>query len=344
MGNKRKNQRIPVVAVLLIGLCLAIPALPVVAGDPSDEADKAYPATSTPDLPGEENPPNLQSTPFAEYPGAPDTRPRTYAAPLQLRPEDHYWFARPIPSNGVNWIDIEYRYGSDYNGTMSSHSGVDLPAKSGTPVLAAADGVVNWAGKGLFNHVTDQADPYGLAISIRHDFGYLGQPLYTAYAHLRRIDVTAGQRVTAGQQIGIVGDTGDTTGPHLHFEVRIGEDTFYHTRNPELWLVPPEGYGVLAGSIESSNGWQYEKYPLQLTRLEKGPSWSLLTYYGNVVHSDDIYKENFVISDLPAGAYLVDTWIYWKHYYFTVDVAAGQTTFVRMRSGISPEINPPLLP
>jgi murein DD-endopeptidase MepM/ murein hydrolase activator NlpD len=344
MGNSRKTHRIPVVAAFILLLCLAIPALPVVAGDPQEESANAYPATPTAGWMDEASPPELQPTPFLDYPETSNSRPPSYRAPLQMRPEDHYWFSRPIPSNGINWIDIEYRYGTDFNGEMSSHAGVDLPAKAGTPVLAAADGVVNWAGKGLFNHASDIADPYGLAISIRHDFGYLGQPLFTAYAHLRQIDVIAGQRVVAGQQIGIVGDTGDTTGPHLHFEVRVGEDTFYNTRNPELWLVPPEGYGVLAGRIESSSGWLYEEYSFKLTRLEKGPQWSLLTYSGNVYHADDIYKENFVISDLPAGSYLMDTWIWWKHYYFTIDVAAGQTTFVRMRSGINPEINPPLLP
>jgi hypothetical protein len=344
MGKSRKIHRIPAIGVGILLLCLAIPALPVLAGDPPDGTSSVNSGTPTPPSVDADIPPALVPTPFLDYPDPSANRPPSYKAPLQLRPEDHYWFDRPIPSNGINWIDIEYRYGTDFSGTMSSHSGVDLPAKSGTPVLAAADGVVNWAGKGLFNHAFDIDDPYGNAVSIRHDFGYLGQPLFTAYGHMRQIDVVAGQRVTAGQQIGIVGDTGDTTGPHLHFEVRVGEDSFYNTRNPELWLVPPEGYGVLAGRIESSSAWLYEKYPFKLTRLEKGPQWSLQTYSGNVVHADDIYQENFVISDLPAGSYLLDTWIWWAHYYFTVDIAPGETTFVLMHSGISPQINPPLLP
>lgn len=328
--------------LVILSALLAISAIPVLAGGAVPEVLSILSGTPDLDSVDVEIPPTLEPTSVLDYPGMPQRRPPSYKTPLQLRPEDHYWFDRPIPSTGINWIDIEYRYGTDYNGTMSSHSGVDLPAKAGTPVLAAADGVVKWAGMGLFYHTPNPSDPYGNAISILHDFGYQGRSLYTVYAHLRQIDVQSGQRVTAGQQIGIVGNTGDTTGPHLHFEVRVGEDTFDNTRNPELWLVPPEGYGVLAGRIESSDSWLLNKYPFTLTQLEKGPQWELQTYWGNVVHADDLYMENFVISDLPAGTYLFDTWVWWKHYYFTVDVAPGQTTFVVIHSGISPVFNPPI--
>lgn len=341
MGNSRKAHRMSATGAVVLLLCLAIPAIPVVAGDILNESLSPDAYTPTPGTSQADMPPSLESTPVLDYPGLSQIRPPSYKAPLQLRPEDHYWFDRPIPSNNVNWIEIEYRYGTDYYGKMSSHSGVDFPAQGGTPVLAAADGVVNWAGTGLWNHYPASDDPYGKAVTIRHDFGYRGETLYTAYAHLRRIDVLAGQRVTAGQQIGLVGDSGDTTGAHLHFEVRVGEDSFYNTRNPELWLVPPEGYGVLAGRIESSTAWLLTDYSFNLTRLEKGPQWSLETYGGNVVNADNIYQENFVVSDLPAGTYLIDTWVWWKHYYFTVDVAPGQTTFVLIHSGVSPVINPP---
>jgi murein DD-endopeptidase MepM/ murein hydrolase activator NlpD len=210
-------------------------------------------------------------------------------------------------------------------------------------VIAAADGVVNWAGMGLFGHYPNKDDPYGNAVSIRHDFGYRGQPVFTVYAHLSQIDVEIGQQVKAGDVIGLIGMTGKATGPHLHFEVRIGEDSFYNTRNPELWLVPPEGYGVLAGRIETTDSWPMDGYPFTLTQLEKGPEYRLQTYIGNITNPDDIYQENFVVSDLPAGTYLIDTWVWWEHYYFTVDIAPGQTTFVVIHSGLSPLINPPLV-
>jgi murein DD-endopeptidase MepM/ murein hydrolase activator NlpD len=92
--------------------------------------------------------------------------------------------------------------------------------------------------------VEDLTDPYGLAVALRHDFGYDVRRLYTVYAHLESTLVWPGQRVEAGEQIGSVGDTGRATAPHLHFEVRLGENRYFDTRNPELWMVPAEGWGA----------------------------------------------------------------------------------------------------
>ena len=70
---------------------------------------------------------------------------------------------------------------------------------------------------------------------------------------MRSENVTVGQFVSTGDQLGEVGDTGYTTGPHLHFEIRIGKNTYFHTRNPELWVAPSQGWGVLAGRIMDSS-------------------------------------------------------------------------------------------
>ena len=87
------------------------------------------------------------------------------------------------------------------------HNGVDLAAPTGTPVYATADGIVGRA---------DWFSSYGLYISIDH-----GGEIETRYAHLSRLAVAAGDRVEAGDVIGYVGSTGRSTGPHLHYEVRI---------------------------------------------------------------------------------------------------------------------------
>lgn len=89
--------------------------------------------------------------------------------------------------------------GSDF------HLGNDLAAATGTPVLAAADGVVRYAG----THSS-----YGNYLRILHANGD-----ETLYAHLQYLFVHSGQSVSAGQCIGTVGETGNTTGPHLHFEI-----------------------------------------------------------------------------------------------------------------------------
>jgi murein DD-endopeptidase MepM/ murein hydrolase activator NlpD len=336
----RKGCSISSIALLVLA-ALAMPVFPVLAGKGFSPSAETVTAEGYYDIFG--TPPAFDPTSLLEYPTVSTERPACYKAPLQLRPEDHYWFDRPIPSTYVNWIDTEYRYGGDYYGMLEPHNGVDIPAKAKTPVIAAADGVVNWTGYGLFGHFENKNDPYGLAISIRHDFGYLNQPVFSVYAHLSRIDVKKGQRVKAGEQIGLVGSTGKASGPHLHFEVRVGEDSFYNSRNPELWMVPPVGYGVLAGRIETVDSWSMMDYPFTLRREDTRMEWKSLTYVGNVAHPDDIYQENFVVGDLPAGTYTFDTWVWWRHYYFQVNVAPGQTTFVIIHSGLDPLINPPMV-
>lgn len=88
------------------------------------------------------------------------------------------------------------------------HEGVDIGAATGTPVVASKAGTVSFAG---------YAGGYGNVIYITHEGGWS-----TRYAHLSSIGVTAGQRVEQGQRIGAVGNTGTSTGPHLHFEIRKG--------------------------------------------------------------------------------------------------------------------------
>ena len=91
---------------------------------------------------------------------------------------------------------------------MRQHNGIDYAAPTGTPVRAVGDGVVDFAG---------WQSGYGNVVELRH-----GNDRSTLYAHLSRIEVRRGQRVEQGQHIGAVGATGWATGPHLHFEFRVG--------------------------------------------------------------------------------------------------------------------------
>jgi peptidoglycan hydrolase-like protein with peptidoglycan-binding domain len=88
------------------------------------------------------------------------------------------------------------------------HAGVDVKAPTGAPVTAAAPGRVVWAGY--------RAGGWGLLVTIAHRDG-----VRTMYAHLSRVGVRLGERVGVGTRVGRVGATGDATGPHLHFEVRL---------------------------------------------------------------------------------------------------------------------------
>ncbi|MFD2765741.1 M23 family metallopeptidase [Micromonospora eburnea] len=108
-----------------------------------------------------------------------------------------------IPMAGA---EITSCYGPRW-GTL--HAGIDFAMPSGTPIHAAAAGTVVKAG--------DAGDGYGNSVFIDHHNGYL-----THYAHQSRLIVGVGDKVTAGQVIGYEGSTGDSTGPHLHFEVHQG--------------------------------------------------------------------------------------------------------------------------
>ena len=115
-----------------------------------------------------------------------------------------------LPENDERGIFISRPFGfSDVMGSefKKEHAGIDFPAETGTPVLAAADGTVTGAGF---------TAGYGNYVIIDHEEG-----CSTVYAHMEDILTEVGETVKKGDQIGTVGSTGRSTGPHLHFELRI---------------------------------------------------------------------------------------------------------------------------
>lgn len=201
----------------------------------------------------------------------------------------------------------------------------------GTPVLAAGPGEVVWAGWGLYTgDPTNTNDPYGLAVVILHDFGFRDQPLFTVYAHLERIDVYPGEWLETGDNLGIVGQTGFTTGSHLHFEVRIGENSYYNTSNPELWIVPSQGTGVFVMRLSDSYNNPLPDLEVSLKSDETGTEWTLRTYPSLGVTSDQYYQENLVLSDLPAGSYSL-SFIYFIKQEINFQIRAGQISYLAYR-------------
>lgn len=105
-------------------------------------------------------------------------------------------------------ITSTFGYRSDpFNGRSAMHGGIDFKGATGSPIMAAAKGRVVYAGR---------KGGYGNFVEVDH-----GNGLRTRYAHMSRIDVTVGQAIEAGETLGGLGSTGRSTGPHLHFEVRI---------------------------------------------------------------------------------------------------------------------------
>jgi lysostaphin len=132
------------------------------------------------------------------------------------------------PINGYplpNIVEVTAGYGWQIDpaiGDVVFHSGVDLAADAGIPVLAVGSGTIAFA--------EEQGD-YGNLVVINHSQG-----LQTRYAQLESITVTVGQTVSQGQEIGTVGATGRVVSPHLHFEVRTNSDLGWVARDPADYI------------------------------------------------------------------------------------------------------------
>jgi murein DD-endopeptidase MepM/ murein hydrolase activator NlpD len=280
--------------------------------------------------------PTAQSTPGSE------NRPPLYPIPWAISPHDHFFFARPISADYPAEPLWDFRYGGVYFGPDEVHTGIDIPAPRGTPVVAAGPGTVVWAGVGLYTGSPyNLEDPYGNAVVIRHDFGYQGQALFTVYAHMEEIEVILGQWLNTGDLIGKVGTTGFTTGPHLHFEVRLGKDDFFATRNPELWMAPAQGWGVLAGRVVSWANRPLTSYRVYARNVDTNRKWTVFTYGPSTVNSDDYYQENVVLSDLPAGVYEIDCQYAGLDNKVTLQILPGQVTYFAFKGYHGFTFDPP---
>jgi len=257
-------------------------------------------------------------------------RPPLYPIPWEPTPHDHFYFYRPIGADQVNWPLASYRYGGVFFDDVV-HTGIDIPAPKGTPVLAAGSGKVIWAGYGLYFLSHNMGDPYGLAVAIKHDFGYQGNSLFTVYGHMDEIYVYSGQEISAGDKIGIVGETGKVTGPHLHFEVRMGKNNFFGSRNPELWISPPTGWGVLAARVMRTDGDLLHRQTIIIRNKQINKQWTVNTYGRGAVNCDAYYHENMVIGDLPAGEYVILTEYNDALYKTIIQIRPGFVTFFSFR-------------
>ncbi|RMG89298.1 MAG: M23 family metallopeptidase, partial [Chloroflexi bacterium] len=225
------------------------------------------------------------------------------ALPL-TSPNEHYWLRRPIPDGGTVWTDKVYSYGSTRGGTLRTHHGVEFYVPSGTEILAAASGTVVVAGDDLTVPYGPHTNFYGNLIVIELDSRWNNQPVYTLYGHLSEVLVSEGQHVNAQELIGLSGASGVADGAHLHFEVRLGQNSYESTRNPLLWLYPFPDFGTVAGRVTWPDGSLAREVPITLRRID-GPSRYLAgtTYADDTVNPDDLWQENFAIDDVPAGYY-----------------------------------------
>jgi murein DD-endopeptidase MepM/ murein hydrolase activator NlpD len=319
-----------------------------------DTAIEASPTAPMPEASGELTP---SITPASSTPAPPSADCSAQVCNYTAQ----YFLMRPVAEPGRNVVDNTYRFGSTQGQMREPHHGVELPNSSGTSVLAAADGVVVVAGDDRAPTSAQGAWPityygpysyfYGNLVVIEHplpaallaDLPDLPQPIYTLYAHLSQVNVEPGQPVKAGQQIGAVGMSGIAEGSHLHFEVRLGENTYESVRNPELWLAPRldevgQPMGGIAGRVVDAQGNEVViSEGIVLQRLPGGPQaphdleFYLMTYEEPALIGQPPWRESFAIGDLPAGLYRL-TFAYQGVRQYLVEVLPGQLSVATLQA------------
>ncbi len=283
------------------------------------------PIPSPPAIPTSTSAPQVEDTPVQLNPRATECPVESCSYPGVLL------FSLPVAAPANTQVDGSYRFGSTQNKKRDPHHGIEFLNAGGTPVLAAGDGVVVVSGTDAAQNTPPSHSPYvnfyGNLVVIEHQLpaeltqaipGFDG-PLYTLYAHLSEILVQEGQEVHAGQEIGRVGMTGGATGNHLHFEVRLGENTYLAAHNPELWLQGPDGdqvetesaLGALAGRVIDPAGKPVAVKDIVIEHLQEGPEgasdWEIYldSYEEKALLGRSPWGESFAAGNLQPGWYRI---------------------------------------
>jgi murein DD-endopeptidase MepM/ murein hydrolase activator NlpD len=257
--------------------------------------------------------------------------------PVEPQAARHVWFQRPMTAaDGNPYIDATYRYGSTMGGGLQQHQGIEFNNPAGTPVRAIGDGVVVFAGA---------AEQGSNTIAIRHDRQWEAQYVFSTYYHNSSLEAHPGQRVRAGDVIARVGHTGRATNEHLHLEVHVApaQDSAAivhpdqrfppHTVNPQLWVEPLAGTGIVAGRVLDAAGQPApgtRVYGLVLPYPEETP-YSFAETYGDRARGSPAYGEHFAVGDVPAGVYMLGVKLGGKRVWRRVRVQPGMVSWVEFR-------------
>ncbi len=255
-------------------------------------------------------------TPQRETPAAMQPSPTpTPCDPEMCSYQGRLVLQHPIAPPGRDTIDSTYRFGTTQGGLRDPHHGVEFLNSLGTPVLATADGLVVVAGDDRRIFYGPYSYFYGNLVVLQHQLPGITETVYTLYGHLSEVSVREGEVVQSGQTIGKVGMTGVATGSHLHFEVRLGENSYSNSRNPELYLAPHlddngQPGGALAGRIldPQGNPLRVESIVLEHLVTRDGPADGriyLETYAEKALIGRSPYDESFAAGDLQAGWYRI---------------------------------------
>jgi hypothetical protein len=214
---------------------------------------------------------------------------------------------RPVPDNIQT--NGSYLYGEPrLSNSALAHTAIDISISYDT-VRSASDGTVWFVGYDPGNP-TGGYEPTGcgnyIFVQSSSGVGYL----YLLYCHLSLPLVVNGQSVAKGTPLAVSGNTGNSTGPHLHFELRLGTPSASAVRtrrNPELW-VAITGMGAIYGQVPNApNSTRVDISPDPKPRPPYTTFSYALTYNFNdpAIGSDDLYAENYAIGDVKPGTYTV---------------------------------------
>lgn len=279
------------------------------ASVPSATAPPATPtATATATLaasltPTESPTPTITPTPSAT--GSPTPAPRSTEAlsslprpPQTMAGAAHFFFGPPAGG----FIASTYRYGSvGPSQRFAPHHGVDYSTAAGENLTAVAAGTIYYAGNDVDKVFGPQPDFYGNVVVIQLTQIWEGHVVYALYGHLDQVLVQTGQVVNAGEVVGTVGATGVALGAHPHLEVRLDSpESYWDTRNPELWLAPAPGTGTLVVRLTNADNWYLPGTRISLL-CSDGAQRYMDTYWYSGVNPDNFYGENAAMMNLPAG-------------------------------------------
>jgi len=291
----------------------------------------------------------------------------SFELPLEAQ---HFWFGRPFPDRGA-WGSFQYPYGTNSKGNYLWHYGIDISGSYGNIIRAMGDGIVVHAGDDMRQQLGPWPDFYGQAVVIQHEL-WQGKPVFTLYGHASETLVQLGQKVQTNDPIARVGSGGVATGAHLHVEVRLGANTYSHTQNPDSWIKPDLGFGVIIGRVVDADGYFIPVHHLILEEFlperaeltsetedtveqpepvttRKKYRRERYTYPNNEVNYDNQYQENFTFADVPIGDYIVRTEYNGHQLRIPVTVKQQSATFVlfqfppkaKMEAEITPTFEAP---
>lgn len=272
----------------------------------------------------------------AELPAKPDyvsyvLSDAPWPAPDPLRPQPPLSLTDPLPFASRN---TGYSYGSDGGGRYLLHNGLDMADEEDNLAVAVADGRVIIARDDLDEMFGWRCDWYGQLVVIQLDEPWGGEPVYALYGHIKDIQVSEGQHVERGDAIARGGTAGVAVVRHLHLEIRVGANTFGATRNPALWLTPPQGTGVIAGRLVDPEGHAWQGTTITLIDRSGQSDFIYTTSYlddpAHIIRPDPALGENFVFGPVPIGAYDVYAKVQGVEYRRVIEVSDGQMAVVEL--------------